>query len=64
MSRGRRGATPVVSRAYEYTPHACERALTILLKKPVKEGGPATAPDDAKERSSELRAKTIIPEPS
>jgi hypothetical protein len=32
MSRGRRGATPIVSRAYRETPDACVRALTLLLK--------------------------------
>jgi hypothetical protein len=32
MSRGKRGAAPVVSRAYSYTPDACVRALTLVLK--------------------------------
>jgi hypothetical protein len=43
----------VVSRSYEAAPDDCARALRLLLNKPVcKEGGPATAPDDEKVRSS------------
>jgi hypothetical protein len=50
VSGGRRSATPVVSRAYRPEFDVCLRALVVLLKKPVKEGGPAAAPkDDVKE---------------
>ena len=41
----------IVSRSYSPALDECARALELLLKKPVKEGGPATAPDDAKVRS-------------
>ena len=38
----------VVSRSYSPAPDYCARAMELLLKKPVKKGGPAmTAPDDA-----------------
>ncbi len=54
----------IVSRDYRNNPDSCTRALELLLKKlPVsKEGGPATAPDDArKESKHDFRAKPSIP---
>ena len=37
-----------VTRTYSPSSDHCARALELLLKKPVKKGGPAmTAPDDA-----------------
>jgi hypothetical protein len=46
-----------VSRSYNPASDQCVRALELLLKKPLgKEGGPPTAPDDAKE-STHVRAK-------
>jgi hypothetical protein len=54
----------VVSRSYDPVPDHCARALALLLKEPVsKEGGPPTAPDDAK-GSKHDRATKIIPKPS
>lgn len=59
--RGRNTA-PVVSREYRPAPAYCAQALELLLKKSVrKEGGPATAPDDAKKESKHVGAKTRIP---
>ena len=48
MSRSKRGI--VVSRSYNPASDQCVRALELLLKKSVNEGGPATAPENAKER--------------
>jgi hypothetical protein len=49
VSRRRQGA--VVSRSYDPAPDQCVRALELLLKQPIsKEGGPPTAPENAKER--------------
>jgi len=48
MSGRTRGAAPIVSRQYAPAPDTCARALTLLLKKPVREkGGVRAAPDDA-----------------
>jgi hypothetical protein len=52
-----------VSRDYRNSPDECVRALELLLKKPAKEGGPHTAPEDAERSSGHIRAKSIIPEP-
>jgi hypothetical protein len=54
--------TAVVSRDYRPDPDYCARALEVLLKKSVNEGGPAAAPNDAERRSNAIRAKTSIPE--
>jgi hypothetical protein len=44
----------LVSRNYKTRPDDCARALELLLQTSErKEGGPAAAPDDAKERSME-----------
>ncbi len=51
MSYRAKSSTPVVEREYTPCSNACARALELLLKKSRKEGGPATAPDDAKVRS-------------
>ena len=34
----------IVTRDYKTVSHDCVRAVELLLKKSVKEGGPATAP--------------------
>jgi hypothetical protein len=45
-----KSSAPVVTRSYSPALSDCARALELLLKKPVKEGGPPTAPkDDVKE---------------
>lgn len=62
MSGAKRGAAPIVSRAYKYEPDDCARALALLLKKPTrKKGSRPAAPDDTERRSSD-GAKIIIPE--
>jgi hypothetical protein len=58
-TRGKSTA-PVVEREYTPCSDACARALELLLKKSRKEGGPATAPDDAK-GSKHDRATRILP---
>ena len=51
----------VVSRDYRPDSAQCARALGLLLKKPVNEGGPATAPGRAKGGSeNDSSPKTII----
>jgi hypothetical protein len=45
MSGGRRGATPIVSRAYRDTPDVCVRALTLLLKSRHSEKAVEPAPE-------------------
>ncbi len=51
MSGAKRGAAPIVSRAYKYEPDDCARALALLLKKPTRKKGsrPAAPKDDVKE---------------
>jgi hypothetical protein len=52
----------IVSRNYRAVPDDCVRALAMLLEKSViKEGGPATAPNDRERRSDEIPAKDSIP---
>ena len=54
----------VVTRDFRPAPDNCTHAVELLVKKSVrKKGGPATAPDDAKEIKN-VRARSIIPEPS
>ena len=51
-----------VTRSYTSEADACARALALLLKRPVsKEGGPHTAPDDAKKEFKHVGAKSRIP---
>jgi hypothetical protein len=62
MSQGRRGATPIVSRAYTNTPDACVRALTALLKKPVSNEGsptPATLGNDGRIKGDSAGARIL-----
>jgi len=47
MSGGRRSAAPTVSRTYMDEPDYCTKAIQLLLKTPVKEGGSPTAPNEA-----------------
>lgn len=52
--RGGKRNTAIVSRDYRLALDDCVRALELLLKKSVrKEGGPATAPDDAERNLSD-----------
>jgi hypothetical protein len=52
-----------VTRTYRYEPDDCARALAFLLTASVRnEGGPPTAPDDAKKESKHIGANKIIPE--
>jgi hypothetical protein len=57
-----RKQSAIVSRDYRPAPDYCAHALELLLKKPVKEGGPATAPEDAMKGSRDDRARHILPE--
>ena len=59
MSRPKQGI--VVLRSYTPASDQCARALELLLKKSVKEGGPTTAPDSPKGGSNDSRAKGSIP---
>jgi hypothetical protein len=63
MSARAKNAVPVVARSYSPSPDHCARALMLLLKKPIREGGPATAPDDGT-KVKEDSADAIIPERS
>ncbi len=47
---------PIVTRDYRNSPDECTRALALLLTKPINEGGPPTAPDDAMKGSKHDRA--------
>ena len=63
MSRRAKNAA-VVSRVYQPTPSACESALQILLKRPVKKEAVSSnksGPDDAMKGSIHDRAETSIP---
>ena len=52
----------VVARAYRNSPDDCARALALLLKKPVTEGGPATShPDDGPKSKEDFAHDTSIP---
>lgn len=61
MNTPKRGMNVV--RTYKHEPDDCARALALLLEKSASQrAAHPAAPNDAKERSNELRAKTIIPE--
>jgi hypothetical protein len=54
----------VVTRSYRPRSDNCRDALELLLKTSGrKKGGPATAPDDAKEKIKNVRATRIIRNP-
>lgn len=63
MSAQAKNVVPVVARSYSPSPDHCTRALMLILKKPTKEGGPATAPNDGT-KVKEDSADAIIPERS
>jgi hypothetical protein len=50
----------IVSRSYSPALDECARALELLLKKPIKKGGPTTAPDDAEGLKNARTATSII----
>jgi hypothetical protein len=51
-----------VTRNYEPAPDDCAPALALFLEASVRqEAAPTSRPDDAKARSNEFRAKTILP---
>jgi hypothetical protein len=53
-------ATPAVSRSYQPEAANCVRAVELLLEKPLisNEGGPETAPENARKESDELSRNT------
>jgi hypothetical protein len=60
MSGGKRNTT-IVERTYQAAPDHCVRALALLLRTSIrKEAAQPTAPKDAKVRSNEFRAETIL----
>ncbi len=60
MSGPKRGI--VVSRSYRPAPSECARALELLLKKPVKEGGySGAALENARKECRHVSRKPIIP---